>query len=140
MPPGSHHMELANEIVFTAGSRPRDEDVPVCVRDVLGDGRDHVYRLDVLVETVRTLRITMDGAKIQSIGEGGTRLPKVDLGPDFFLVGPLGCEITGLAYTPDLKTFFVNIQHPTGNWPVAGQQPRSSTIVVRRTDAQPVGN
>ena len=56
-----------------------------------------------------------------------------------FLVGPLGCEITGLAYTPDLKTFFVNIQHPTGNWPVAGQQPRSSTVVVRRTDSQPVG-
>ncbi len=56
-----------------------------------------------------------------------------------FLVGPLGCEITGLAYTPDLKTFFVNIQHPTGNWPVAGQQPRSSTVVVSRTDSQPVG-
>ena len=57
-----------------------------------------------------------------------------------FLVGPLGCEITGLAYTPDLTTFFVNIQHPTGDWPVAGEQPRSSTIVVRRTDNQPVGN
>ncbi|KTE08968.1 PhoX family protein, partial [Sphingopyxis sp. H115] len=57
-----------------------------------------------------------------------------------FLVGPVGCEITGLAYTPDLTTFFVNIQHPTGDWPVAGEQPRSSTIVVRRTDSQPVGN
>lgn len=57
-----------------------------------------------------------------------------------FLVGPVGCEITGLAYTPDLKTFFVNIQHPTGDWPVSGQKPRSSTIVVRRTDAKPVGN
>ncbi|MEP7348813.1 MAG: PhoX family phosphatase [Sphingorhabdus sp.] len=57
-----------------------------------------------------------------------------------FLVGPLGCEITGLAYTPDLKTFFVNIQHPTGSWPVAGQQPRSSTITITRTDGQPVGN
>jgi len=57
-----------------------------------------------------------------------------------FLVGPTGCEITGLAYTPDLTTFFVNIQHPTGNWPVAGEVPRSSTIVVRRTDSQPVGN
>lgn len=57
-----------------------------------------------------------------------------------FLVGPLGCEITGLAYTPDLKTFFVNIQHPTGNWPIAGQQPRSTTVVVTRTDGQPVGN
>ena len=56
-----------------------------------------------------------------------------------FLVGPLGCEITGLAYTPDLKTFFVNIQHPTGNWPVSGEQPRSSTVVITRTDAQPIG-
>jgi secreted PhoX family phosphatase len=57
-----------------------------------------------------------------------------------FLVGPKGCEITGIAYTPDLKSFFINIQHPNGNWPVAGAQPRSSTIVVRRSDAQPVGN
>ncbi|WP_033073459.1 PhoX family protein [Sphingopyxis sp. MWB1] len=56
-----------------------------------------------------------------------------------FLVGPVGCEITGLAYTQDLKTFFINIQHPTGDWPVAGQKPRSSTIVVSRTDGKPVG-
>ncbi|MDK2761334.1 MAG: PhoX family phosphatase [Sphingopyxis sp.] len=56
-----------------------------------------------------------------------------------FLVGPVGCEITGLTHTPDLKTFFVNIQHPTGNWPVAGERPRSSTIVIRRTDGAPVG-
>src|SRR3546814_18141691 len=56
-----------------------------------------------------------------------------------FLVGPVGCEITGLAYTPDLTTFFVNIQHPTGDWPVAGEEPRSSTVVVRRTDGTPVG-
>ena len=55
------------------------------------------------------------------------------------LVGPEGCEITGIAYTPDLTNFFINIQHPTLNWPIAGQQPRSSTIVVRRTDAKPVG-
>jgi len=56
-----------------------------------------------------------------------------------FLVGPTGCEITGIAYTPDLKTFFVNIQHPTGNWPIEGEEPRSSTVVIRREDEQPVG-
>jgi secreted PhoX family phosphatase len=60
-----------------------------------------------------------------------------------FLVGPNGCEITGLTYTPDLKTFFINIQHPGGSWPsnVQGNSlpPRSATIVVRRTDGQPVG-
>ncbi len=60
-----------------------------------------------------------------------------------FLVGPDGCEITGIAYTPDLKTFFINIQHPGSTWPsnVQGNTlpPRSSTIVVRRTDGRPVG-
>jgi uncharacterized protein len=57
-----------------------------------------------------------------------------------FLVGPVGSEITGIAYTPDLTTFFINIQHPTKAWPEAGKQPRSATIVVRRTDGKPVGN
>lgn len=60
-----------------------------------------------------------------------------------FLVGPTGCEITGIAYTPDLKTFFINIQHPTGTWPSRMQgnalPPRSATIVVRREDGRPVG-
>ena len=62
-----------------------------------------------------------------------------------FLVGPNGCEITGLAYTPDLKTFFVNIQHPTNstdlskNWPITGERARSATVVVTRQDGKPVG-
>ncbi len=60
-----------------------------------------------------------------------------------FLVGPNGCEITGLSYTPDLRTFFINIQHPGGAWPsnVQGNSlpPRSATVVVRRTDGKPVG-
>lgn len=33
-------------------------------------------------------------------------------------VGPNGCEATGLAFTPDNRTMFVNIQHPA-NWPYA---------------------
>lgn len=61
-----------------------------------------------------------------------------------FLVGPNGCEITGLTWTPDLKTFFVNIQHPNGTWPsnlTAGSTlpARSATVVVRRTDGKPIG-
>lgn len=62
-----------------------------------------------------------------------------------FLVGPSGCEITGLTYTPDLTTFFINIQHPatSSNWPsnVQGNTlpARSATIVVRRSDGKPVG-
>jgi len=59
-----------------------------------------------------------------------------------FLVGPLGCEITGIAYTPDLTTFFINIQHPNQTWNTlraGGGDARSATVVVRRTDGKPVG-
>ncbi len=85
-----------------------------------------------------------------------------------FLVGPSGCEITGITWTPDRQTMFVNVQHPgevgghprapkdaagvvlTDNaiarnatvfsqWPTAGARPRSSTVVVRRSDGGVVG-
>jgi secreted PhoX family phosphatase len=71
-----------------------------------------------------------------------------------FLVGPVDCEITGIAETPDGKTIFVNIQHPgedtssanflTGvfnsNWPDgAGKRPRSATVVITRNDGGEVG-
>lgn len=38
-----------------------------------------------------------------------------------FLVGPSGCEITGLTFTPDMRAMFINIQHPgeVGNHPNA---------------------
>jgi secreted PhoX family phosphatase len=56
-----------------------------------------------------------------------------------FLVGPHGCEITGLAYTPDLTTFFVNIQHPNDKWPSASLPARSSTVVIRHNEGKPIG-
>jgi hypothetical protein len=85
-----------------------------------------------------------------------------------FLVGPSGCEVTGITWTPDRRTMFVNIQHPgeIGNhprapklasgatfgdndiarnatafsqWPTTGARPRSATVVVRRTDGEIVG-
>jgi secreted PhoX family phosphatase len=75
-----------------------------------------------------------------------------------FLVGPRGCEITGVTMTPDQKAMFVNVQHPgessswigsptpanprlVSNWPdfdPAGR-PRSATVVIRRTDGGKVG-
>jgi secreted PhoX family phosphatase len=66
-----------------------------------------------------------------------------------FLVGPVQCEITGIAFTPDFKTMFVNVQHPgedgtraaqTSNWPAsqtnpfARALPRSATVVITRKD------
>ena len=60
-----------------------------------------------------------------------------------FLVGPVGCEVTGITQTPDGTAAFVNIQHPGegggSDWPdKVGGLPRSSTIVIRRLDGGPV--
>ena len=77
-----------------------------------------------------------------------------------FLVGPKGCEITGLAETPDGKAIFVNIQHPgestkmsdigdpakyQSQWPAnagygAGKRPRSATIVITKNDGGRIGS
>jgi secreted PhoX family phosphatase len=70
-----------------------------------------------------------------------------------FLTGPVNCEVTGIAFTPDGKTMFVNIQHPGetpsersdpaqpdkfSKWPYGGR-PRSATVVIRRQDAGVIG-
>nr|WP_312232522.1 PhoX family phosphatase [Pseudomonas sp.] len=66
-----------------------------------------------------------------------------------FFVGPNGCEVTGIAFTPDNKSIFINIQHP-GNWPysdVATEEtpagttvrPRASTVVIQRNDGGEIG-
>ncbi|MFC3532169.1 PhoX family protein [Vogesella facilis] len=74
-----------------------------------------------------------------------------------FLSGPNGCEITGLAFTPDNKTMFVNIQHPgepdserndpakptaISSWPdgPAAGRPRAATVVVRKRDGGVIGS
>ena len=74
-----------------------------------------------------------------------------------FLVGPVGCEIAALAFTPDGRTAFVNIQHPgeiggetsdpknprkNSNWPDfrADGRPRSATVVIRKDDAGVIGS
>jgi secreted PhoX family phosphatase len=73
-----------------------------------------------------------------------------------FLTGPRGCEVTGMTATPDLKTFFVNIQHPgepasgdsnpnnTGaisTWPDGPgvARPRAATVVIRKDDGGIIG-
>ena len=73
-----------------------------------------------------------------------------------FLTGPVGCEITGLVFTPDGRTAFLNIQHPGeiggesndpkephkySNWPDyrADGRPRSGTVVIRRSDGGVIG-
>ena len=73
-----------------------------------------------------------------------------------FLVGPTNCEVTGVVTTPDLRTMFVNIQHPGesptdrsdplqpdkySTWPSGqkGARPRSATVIVRKKDGGIIG-
>ncbi len=58
-----------------------------------------------------------------------------------FMVGPQGCEITGITFSDDLRTAFVGIQHPDNAWPNAAKDgvPRSSIVVIRREDGGLIG-
>ncbi|MBU4610855.1 PhoX family phosphatase [Achromobacter sp. GG226] len=77
-----------------------------------------------------------------------------------FLVGPSGCEITGITWTPDQKYVFINVQHPGeygshprkpaaapqddplafSQWPTReGGRPRSATVVIWKNDGGVVG-
>ncbi len=62
-----------------------------------------------------------------------------------FFVGPKECEVTGLTFTPDGKTMFINIQHPgedgDSHWPDGGTAlPRSATIVITKDDGGIIGS
>lgn len=106
----------------------------------------------------RTLSHTRaDGSKLDIVTQVGKPATPDTL--KRFLVGPKGCEITGLAETPDGKTVFVNIQHPgestrmadladpaqyQSQWPAnagygAGKRPRSATIVITKDDGGQIG-
>ena len=80
-----------------------------------------------------------------------------------FLTGPVGCEVSGIAMTPDLKTMWVNIQHPgdvptimakegikksashpnaASNWPdhAIHGRPRSATVLITKEDGGIIGS
>jgi secreted PhoX family phosphatase len=71
-----------------------------------------------------------------------------------FMVGPVGCEVTGITFNPDRTAMFVDIQHPgepasifTNNfadvqtsWPdFGGARPRSATMVITKDDGGVIG-
>ena len=87
------------------------------------------------------------------VEDGGVDAGNVDASLRRFLVGPIGCEITGIDMTPDRRSMFVNIQHPDerdsgGHWPDDGRdaatvapsgRARSATIVITRDDGGALG-
>lgn len=74
-----------------------------------------------------------------------------------FLTGPVNCEITGIAFTPDGKSLFISVQHPGetpsdrsdpmdpqrfSSWPdhLPDGRPRSATVVIRKRDGGVIGS
>ena len=101
-----------------------------------------------------------DGARVQAAGGVVTPVgaAATEQRVRRFLVGPAGCEVTGVVLTPDARTMMVNIQHPgedgslqspTSQWPAAQfpqlavgtgpQRPRSATVVITRRDGGEIG-
>ncbi|AKJ97254.1 transcriptional initiation protein Tat [Pseudomonas chlororaphis] len=62
-----------------------------------------------------------------------------------FMVGPVGCEVTGISFAPDHRSLFVGIQHPGENggstFPehLPNGKPRSSVMVITREDGGVIG-
>ncbi len=73
-----------------------------------------------------------------------------------FLTAPVNCEVTGVTFTADMRSMFLNIQHPGetpsdrsdpaqpdkfSRWPDGrpGSRPRSATVVIRRSDGGVIG-
>ena len=60
-----------------------------------------------------------------------------------FMVGPKSCELTGITFTPDYKTLFVNVQHPgeegDSHFPGNSPRPRSSVMMITREDGGVLG-
>ncbi|SEI61839.1 hypothetical protein SAMN05421831_105163 [Allopseudospirillum japonicum] len=63
-----------------------------------------------------------------------------------FATGPIACELTGLAFSPDYKTLFVGVQHPgedlaPSHFPAGGQsKPRSTIMMIQKEDGGVIGS
>ena len=100
------------------------------------------YTNDQLLAVIPTDLVDASGKQVPVNAQNQVALRR-------FFVGPNDCEVTGISFTPDNKTLFVNIQHP-GNWPYTDKatdatpagatvRPRASTVVIQRNDGGEIG-
>ncbi|WP_028240539.1 PhoX family protein [Stutzerimonas azotifigens] len=59
-----------------------------------------------------------------------------------FLVGPRGCEITGITWSPDYRAMWINVQHPELSYPASDgkTRPRATTVLITRDDGGVIGS
>ncbi len=144
-----------HEVVLRCGPEARAEGAPAGTPAVALGAPDGLH-----VDARGVLWIQTDAPGRVLAGPAGAGFPNnqvVALDPVTrelrrFLVGPRGCEITGLFVTADLRTLFVNVMHPgepedgesawTSHWPASDgtSRPRSATVCIWRPDGQPIGS
>jgi secreted PhoX family phosphatase len=58
-----------------------------------------------------------------------------------FLVGPRGCEITGITWSSDYRAMWINVQHPELSFPASDgkTRPRASTVLITKDDGGIIG-
>ena len=69
-----------------------------------------------------------------------------------FLTSPPRCEVTGITMTPDMKTMWINIQHPGEDAPASNPtqfsawpdmdptgRPRAATVLITKDDGGIIG-
>lgn len=99
------------------------------------------------------IQTDMSGSQLRDGAFGNNQMLVADVASHQikrFLVGPVGCEVTGVVMTPDCRTMFVNIQHPgegsgpysfSSTWPDRGtRRPRSATVIITKDDGGIIGS
>ncbi len=100
------------------------------------------YTNDQLLAVIPSQLVDANGRQVPVNGQNQVDLRR-------FFVGPNGCEMTGITFTPDNKTLFINVQHPA-NWPYTDNatdstptgtqvRPRAATVVIQRDDGGEIG-
>lgn len=98
---------------------------------------------------------SLNGGDYANIGNNQMLAADVQTGAiKRFLTGPIRCEVTGVATTPDGTAMWVNIQHPGEGdadldpdnptefsaWPdMDGTRPRAATVLITKNDGGVIG-
>jgi secreted PhoX family phosphatase len=139
---GDHAATQFRWRVFLLCGDPREADT-----DFAGFPKDRVSPIscpdNVAFDRAGNLWIATDGQPA-TLGYNDALYVTPVFGPERgrvrqFLSGPVGCEVCGPEFSPDGRTLFCAIQHPTGRWPDGSLPPRPSVVAVRHRAGRVVG-
>lgn len=148
--PFGHIIRIKDTVGFTG--RSFTWDIPIFCVDTHGENDERTFSSPdgLWADPDGRLFIETDGGQEKGMNDQLLVADTTNFGKILrMLTGPTDCEITGIAYTPDRKTLFANIQHPgngdpaTTNFPAPLDGvtiPRDCTLVITRKNGGVVGS